>query len=70
MPLESWDDDDDAPRRKPGAVLFDEFDCPECDANNPWGDGFKDRDEVFCHYCGTEFEARVDADGKLTLKRL
>lgn len=29
-----------------------EFDCPECDANNPWNDGFKEGDELQCHYCG------------------
>ena len=31
--------------------LIYEFDCPECDANNPWADGFKEGDGVSCHYC-------------------
>jgi ribosomal protein S27E len=62
------DDDDDAPKAKKG--LFFEFDCPECNANNPWPDGFKAREEINCHYCGASFEARVSEEGKLTLKAL
>jgi transcription elongation factor Elf1 len=60
------DDDDEAPKAKGG--LFYEFDCTECDANNPWADGFKAKDEITCHYCGQSFEARVSDEGKLKLK--
>lgn len=31
---------------------WDEFDCPECTAHNPWDDGFSVGDEVFCNWCG------------------
>lgn len=62
------DDDDDKPKAKPGSNLFYEFDCPECNANNPWPDGFKNKEEVSCHYCGCSFEARVSDEGKLKLK--
>ncbi len=62
------DDDDDAPKAKQG--IFFEFDCPECNANNPWGDGFKAREEITCHYCGSTFEVRVTEEGKLKLKAL
>jgi transcription elongation factor Elf1 len=62
------DDDDDGPRLKPGATQFFEFDCPECNANNPWPDGFKHKDEVLCHYCGSAFDVRVTDEGKLKLK--
>jgi DNA-directed RNA polymerase subunit RPC12/RpoP len=31
-----------------------EFDCPECDANNPWEEGFQEEDEVRCHYCAQD----------------
>jgi transcription elongation factor Elf1 len=63
-----YDDDDDAPTLKPGAEQFFEFDCPECEANNPWPDGFKNKEDVQCHYCGMSFEARVSDEGKLTLR--
>lgn len=45
-----------------------EFDCPECNANNPVDDTFGDEDEVQCHYCGSEFKARVSDEGRLKLK--
>jgi hypothetical protein len=31
---------------------WDEFDCPECSAHNPWGDRFNVGDQVFCSWCG------------------
>jgi DNA-directed RNA polymerase subunit RPC12/RpoP len=69
MGTEGWDGDDgDAKANKQG--VFDEFDCPECHANNPWPDGFKAKDEVACHYCGSVFEARVSEAGRLKLKEL
>lgn len=46
---------------------FDEFDCPECDAYNPWEDGFGDGDEIRCSYCGVELAVRVTDEGKLRL---
>jgi len=67
-----WDDEDDekAPKLKPGQQLFYEFDCPVCNANNPWPDGFKNKEEINCHYCGTSFEARIGDEGKLKLKEM
>lgn len=47
-----------------------EFDCPSCDANNPWEDGFTDRSEVRCHYCGEEFVAVMTGDGRFRFKAL
>lgn len=56
------DEDSKKPRMKRDASgflrevgLLYEFDCPECDANNPWDEGFKEGSEVSCHYCGQEF---------------
>ena len=45
-----------------------EFDCPECNANNPVDDTFGDGDEVLCNYCGSEFNAKVSEEGRLKLK--
>lgn len=68
-PMGSWDDDDD---KQPGPkkALWFEFDCPSCNANNPWPDGFKEKEEVHCHYCGTSFEARTSNEGKLKFREL
>ena len=68
-----YDDDDDdekAPKLKPGQTLFFEFDCPQCNANNPWPDGFKHKEEISCHYCGSSWEARISDEGKLKLKEM
>jgi len=40
-------------------IKFTEFDCPVCEANNPYDEGFGDGDEVFCNYCGLTFKARL-----------
>jgi DNA-directed RNA polymerase subunit RPC12/RpoP len=69
MSLREYGDSDDKPEAK-GKKNFDEFDCLTCNANNPYGDGFKEGDEVRCYYCGTEFLVRVDDSGRLKLKEL
>lgn len=68
------DDDDGAPKAKRGkdGILRSanrryEFECPECDADNPVDDGFADQEEVRCNYCGLEFKAHF-IDDKLKLK--
>ncbi len=47
-----------------------EFDCPECNANNPYDDGFGPGDEVRCFYCGLEFKVEVNAEGKWKFREL
>lgn len=64
-----YDDDDDKDVAGPKKKFF-EFDCPSCNANNPWGDGFVDGEEVNCHYCGTSFQARISDEGKLKLREV
>lgn len=60
--------DDDAHEGPAGRKRrFREFDCPECNANNPYDDGFGNKDVVLCNYCGQEFEAEVNEDGRLRL---
>ena len=46
------------------------YDCPSCNANNPWPDGLHEADEVHCHYCGTSYVVRISDGGKLKLKEL
>jgi len=47
---------------------FADFDCPSCSANNPYDDPFGDGDEVLCYYCGQEFRAEVNDEGRLRLR--
>ena len=54
--------------RRGSKFVYFEFDCPECDANNPYPDGFENGDEVFCYYCGNSFIAVIDEEGNLRLK--
>jgi DNA-directed RNA polymerase subunit RPC12/RpoP len=68
--MSTYDDEDDDRKATPGKQLFFEFECTECNANNPWPDGFKAKEEIMCHYCGTTFEPRVTDEGKLKLKAI
>jgi hypothetical protein len=61
----NFDDDDEKPAPRSGRVF--EFECPDCNAHNPYHDGFADGDEVLCFYCGTEFKVRL-AEGRVKLK--
>jgi transcription elongation factor Elf1 len=65
------DDDDDKDLRAAGegtARRFQDFDCPACNANNPYDDGIGDGDEILCYYCGQEYRVRVTDEGRLKLK--
>ena len=47
--------------------VYKEFDCPSCDANNPWDDGFSVGSEIRCHYCGCDYEVHPGS-GKQKIK--
>ena len=47
---------------------FNDFDCPDCNANNPYDETFGDGDEIRCYYCGTEFKVSVNDEGRLRMK--
>ncbi len=59
-------DKGDAGKKK----VFDEFDCPSCDANNPYDDGFTAGDEIRCYYCGLSFKVHVSEDGRVRYKEV
>jgi hypothetical protein len=63
-------DDDDDVGELGRARRFNDFDCPDCNANNPYDDSFGDGDEVRCYYCGQDFRAEVSDSGRLRLKAL
>ncbi len=58
-------ENDAAPQRR-----HTEFDCPECNANNPLDEPIQDRAEVRCCYCGEEFRAHLTGEGRLKLRLL
>lgn len=67
MPVDFHDDDDDAAKEAKVSGVnarFKEFDCPGCNANNPADPPFGNGDEVLCNYCGTEYEVKVNDEGK------
>jgi hypothetical protein len=63
-------DDDDLPKEPGRGRKFSDFDCPGCSANNPRDEKFGDGEEIMCFYCGAEFRARVDDEGRLKLREL
>ncbi len=72
MPIDS-NEEDDEPKgadEMGRTRRFGDFDCPDCNANNPYDDSFGDGDEVRCYYCGQEFRATVDDSGRLRLRIL
>ncbi len=58
----------DPPTKK---ASWDEFECPECTAQNLWSDRFAVGDEIYCMYCGAVFEVRLLAsDGETARYKL
>jgi hypothetical protein len=72
MPMDPHEEDDDqgSPDELGRDRRFGDFDCPDCNANNPYDDGFGDGDEIRCYYCGQEFRVDVSDSGRLRLKAI
>jgi ribosomal protein S27E len=73
MPIDHGYGEDDEPAdasAEGAARRFGDFDCPDCNANNPYDDAFGDADEIRCYYCGAEFLVLVTDAGRLKLKHL
>jgi transcription elongation factor Elf1 len=61
------DDGDDSaggPKRRK------DFDCPDCNANNPADDGFAPGDEVRCNYCGMEYKVELSSEGRWRFREI
>ena len=66
---QNYDDDDAKSLEGEGSGRrFSDFDCPDCNANNPYDDSFGDGDEIRCFYCGQEFRVDVSDSGRLRLR--
>ena len=74
MPLDphAWEEDDKESagegEKQGRRRRFKDFDCPSCNANNPYDEPFGDGDEVLCFYCGEEFKVQVNDEGRLRLR--
>jgi len=62
-------DDDDDDNKSKNKKKPTEFECPECNANNPVSDGFEEGSEVQCFYCGVEFKVTI-ASGRYKFRPL
>jgi len=62
------DDKEDVGGKEGRRRRFQDFDCPSCNANNPYDDAFGDGDEILCFYCGQEFKVLVNDEGHLRLR--
>lgn len=70
MPIDQYEDEDDEETQSGVRQLFNEFDCPTCNANNPCDPPFGDGAELMCNYCGAEFVVRLSDEGRLRFKEL
>ncbi len=72
MPVDPYalDEDDSGDRETESTAKrrFKDFDCPACNANNPYDDSFGDGDDVLCYYCGQEYRVQVSEEGRLRLR--
>ncbi len=70
MPLEpdAFDEDDLGEGAISEKRKFKDFDCPACNANNPYDEPFGDGDEILCYYCGQEYRVHVSSEGRLRLR--
>ena len=61
-------DIDDEDKKNPKEGLFFEFDCPDCNAHNPYHDGFAAGSEVLCFYCGNTYKVIGLGERRIKLK--
>ena len=68
MPLDDYGDEDEKESKSKGRRK--DFDCPECNANNPLEEALADGQELLCNYCGCEFLVKGTDDGRFKFKEL
>ena len=67
MPLDHYEDDDD---KDSGSKGRKDFDCPECNANNPLEEALAEGQEVLCNYCGCEFLVKSADNGRFKFREV
>ncbi|HEX8818746.1 MAG TPA: hypothetical protein VF794_02370 [Archangium sp.] len=68
MALNHYEDDDEKDSGPKGSRK--DFDCPDCNANNPTEEPLSDGQEVLCNYCGMEFVVKALDNGRFKFKEL
>ncbi len=68
MPLDHYEDEDEKDSGSKGSRR--DFDCPECNANNPLEEALADGQELLCNYCGCEFLVKAMDNGRFKFKEL
>ncbi|MCY1076564.1 hypothetical protein [Archangium lansingense] len=68
MPLDFYEDEDEKDSGSKNGRK--DFDCPECNANNPLEEALADGQEVLCNYCGLEFAVKGSDNGRFKFKEL
>ncbi len=68
--LRDYDDSDDVKEMEnENRKRVRDFDCPECNANNPLENEMAAGEEVSCHYCGSSFWVK-EKDGGFKLREV
>jgi len=67
MALDFYDEDEKDSGNKGGRK---DFDCPDCNANNPLEEALTDGQEVLCNYCGCSFLVKVGDNGRFKFREI
>jgi transcription elongation factor Elf1 len=68
MALDYYEDEDEKDSRS-GKARRD-FDCPDCNANNPLEEPLADGMEVLCNYCGCEYQVKALESGRFKFRAM
>jgi transcription elongation factor Elf1 len=65
-------DSDDERLKKESQTKLKDWDCPQCNANNPSDEMLSEDQgvELRCHYCGVEFLIAKREGGRLKFKEI
>jgi hypothetical protein len=63
-------DDDDIKHDEGKAQSMKDWDCPDCNANNPLDEALGDGAEVRCNYCGNEYKVKLMDSGRFKFKEM
>lgn len=69
-PPSQFEDDDANKENATAGKSSKEFECPSCNANNPYDEGFSAGDEIRCFYCGLEFKVEARDDGRFKFREI
>ena len=68
MPLDHYDEDEEKDSGSKNGRR--DFDCPDCNANNPLEEPLADGQEVLCNYCGTTYMVKAMDGGRFKFREV